>query len=278
MACAAGGGRYDLEKRIQQLEQRNRELEDQNRGIQRQLSEQKQAIDALRQQVQAPPQPAPEMKAQVAAIEKKVAAVERRQSSLPIEVGFRTGWSESPYSMPGGFFYGAFLSDRVLTQEDGIPYGFVTGELMAGVVMGNHAVTAGNLTGELGLGASSSWMNTVEIQPTVQYHLDTASTGLESLRFFKPYVLAGPGMWISLFSTPVVVRGSMPGRRFRHEDADFQPGGVYGLGFELSLADLQVPPIQGILNHTSAGAEWRYNNMANGESFNQYTGSIAFGW
>ncbi len=46
---------------------------------------------------------------------------------------------------PGGFFYGAFINDRLFTQEDGIPYGDVSGELMAGVVLGNHAVASGNL-------------------------------------------------------------------------------------------------------------------------------------
>lgn len=273
-ARAADGGAGALESRIQKLEQRNRELEEQNQAIQGQLKEQKEAIDELVRQIRiASDEPTAKAQAQ------KVASVEKRQHSLPIEVGFRTGWSESPYSMPGGFFYGAFLNDRLLTQEDGVPYGFISGELMAGVVTGHSATTSANLATQLGLtGPASSWLNTVEIQPTVQYHLDPASLGLESIRSFNPYLLAGPAIWISLMSTPVVVKQSVPGQRFRHEDADIQPGAVYGLGFELSLSELQVPAIQGLLNHSFAGAEWRYNSLANGESFNQYTGSIAFGW
>lgn len=278
IAIVAGAGRARagdaaLESRIQKLEQRNHELEEQNRAIQGQLKDQKEAIDELVRQIRiASDEPAAKAQAQ------KVASVEKRQSSLPVEVGFRTGWSESPYSMPGGFFYSAFLSNRLLTQEDGIPYGFVSGELMAGVVMGHSATTSANLLNQLVPGESSTFLNTVEIQPTVQYHLDTASAGLHSLRAFKPYALAGPGLWISLMSTPVTVSGSVPGQRFRHEDADVQAGVVYGLGFELALSDLQMEPIQGILNHTFLGAEWRQNHLANGETFNQYTGSIAFGW
>lgn len=92
-------------------------------------------------------------------------------------------------------------------------------------------------------------------------------------------MLAGPGMWISLMTTPVDNKGNIPGNRFRHTDADFQPGGVYGLGFNLRLGDLvAVPATEGVLDKTSLGAEWRYNAMANGEQFQQYTGSLAFGW
>lgn len=267
-----------LEKRIEQLEEQNRALENQNRTIQSELSAQKQAIESLKQQLQTSAQPVANLQAQVPQIQKQVADLQKRQSDLPFEVGFRTGWGESPYSMPGGFFYSAFLNHRLLTQEDGIPGGFVSGELMAGVIMGNHAVTAANLANTLLGGSSSTWINTVEIQPTVQYHLDPASVGLKPLSFFKPYVLAGPSMWISLLSTPVVVKGSQPGRRFRHEDADFQGGGVYGMGFELSLSGLQIGAIQSILDKSFVGAEWRYNNMANGESFQQYSGSVSFGW
>ena len=82
----------------------------------------------------------------------------------------------------------------------------------------------------------------------------------------------GPGIWISTLSTPLVVKGSVPGERFRHSDADVQPGGVYGLGFELALSELNAPPIQRILDRLSVGAEWRYNGLANGEGFQQYTG------
>ena len=84
-------------------------------------------------------------------------------------------------------------------------------------------------------------------------------------------------MWISLMSTPAV-NGNAPGSGFRHYDADFQPGGVYGLGFTWLLGDsLSVPAIQRVLNRTSLGAEWRYT-MTNGEQFQQYTGSLGIGW
>jgi hypothetical protein len=41
---------------------------------------------------------------------------------------------------------------------------------------------------------------------------------------------------------------------------------------------LYVPPIQPILDRIAVGAEWRYNGMANGEQFQQYTGSVSIGF
>jgi hypothetical protein len=212
-------------------------------------------------------------------IESQVDYVQQRQLDQPVKVGFRTGWAESPYDMPGGFFYGAYLSDRLLSHEDnGIPGGYISGELMAGIVLGNHTNTPGNLVGELTGKPSYSYLDTVEIQPTAQYHLDFATLGMRQLAAFKPYALVGPGIWISTLSTPLVVKGSVPGERYRHSDADVQPGGVYGLGFELALSELNAPPIQRILNRISVGGEWRYNGLANGEGFQQYTGSLSIGF
>jgi hypothetical protein len=59
-------------------------------------------------------------------------------------------------------------------------------------------------------------------------------------------------------------------------NADFQGGGVIGLGAQLSLSALEVDSIQGILNKSFLGAEWRYNHMANGQGFSQFTGSLGF--
>jgi hypothetical protein len=102
---------------------------------------------------------------------------------------------------------------------------------------------------------------------------------MPKLSFIDPYVLAGPGIWISLMTTPVVVKGSVPGSGYRHQDADLQPGGVFGLGSNLRLGKLfELPAAQGVLDHSSVGAEWRYNYLANGAAFNQYTGSLAFGF
>jgi len=263
-----------LEARLDALEKQNQALADQNRAMQSQLSGEKAEIDALKQQMQGTAQPVAALQQEVPKIQKQVADIEQKQSDLPFEVGFRTGWAESPYDMPGGFFYSAYLNHRLLTTEDGIPGGFISGELMAGVVLGNHATTAANLTGY----PYSSWLDTVEIQPTVQYHLDPATLGHTELAWFKPYVLAGPGMWITLLSTPAVVKASIPGERYRHYTADFQGGGEFGLGTEISLAALKVPGIQRILDKSMIGAEWRYNQLGNGEGFQQYTGSISFGW
>jgi hypothetical protein len=76
----------------------------------------------------------------------------------------------------------------------------------------------------------------------------------------------------------IVVGGNQPASRYRHYDADFQGGGVFGFGTDVSLSALKAPAIQRILDKSFLGAEWRYNQFANGEAFQQYTGSVGFGW
>jgi len=281
-ASAAGGSAKvsssrAMEARLEAVERQNQLLEEQNRTIQSQLFSQKSEIDALKQQLQVTTQPVASLQHEVPKLQEQVAAVQEAQIHVPFEIGFRTGWSESPYDMPGGFFYGAYLNHGLLSHEDGIPGGFVTGELMAGWVQGNHATSNGNLLAVLTKSESSAWIDTVEIQPTVQYHLDPALVGLPQLAAVKPYVLAGPGMWINLMSTPIVVK-SGPGSGYRHYDADVQGGGVFGFGTEMTLGMFHLEPIQRILDKTFVGAEWRYNQFGNGEAFQQYTGSVGFGW
>jgi hypothetical protein len=267
-----------MQAQIDLLQKQNEMLERQNRGIQEQLTKQKAEIDALREQMRTNAQPVAELQHETVQMKQQVASIVKKQSDLPFEVGFRTGWGESPYDMPGGFFFGAYLNHRLLTEEDGIPGGFISGELMAGAILGNHANTNANLVGQLTGASSSTWLDTIEIQPTVQYHLDLASLGHPELKAFQPYALAGPAMYIDLMSTPLAIKGSKPGESYRHYDADFQGGGVFGLGFELGLNALHVPAIQKILDKSFVGAEWRYNQMGNGEGFNQYSGSVSFGW
>jgi uncharacterized protein YoxC len=274
----ASAAQQAMQSQIDLLQKQNQMLQQQNRTIQQQLSQQKSEIDSLRQQMQSTVQPVAQLKQDNAQMKEKVADIEKQQSHLPLEVGFRTGWGESPYDMPGGFFFGAYLNHELLTEQDGIPGGFVTGELMAGAILGNHANTNANLAGQLGAPPTSTWLDTVEIQPTVQYHLDLAALGQPELAALKPYVLGGPAMYINLLSTPIVVKSNVPGNSYRHYDADFQGGGVFGLGFELGLTALRVPAIQKILDKSFVGAEWRYNQMGNGEAFSQYTGSVSFGW
>ncbi len=269
-------------RRVERLEAANRALEGQNRMIQGQISAQTAEINRLKQALEASVRPVPALQRDLPKVEAKMAVLEKKQAEwrpTAVQVGFLTGWSEQPYDMPGGFFWGAYLRDGLLTEEDGVPGGTVSGELMAGIVMGSHVLTSGNLASALTAGHPpfESWMNTIEIQPTAQYHLDMTAVGLPSWENFKPYVLAGPAIWISQMSTPVV-NGPVPGGRYRHYDASTQAGGVYGGGFQLSLAGLKCPAIQGILNKTSVGAEWRYNELANGEQFQQYMGSIALGF
>ncbi len=249
------------------------ELEHQNAELRAQIAQ-------LRQTVNNNAQKTAEAQASAAQATAQVTAYKERQSaSHDVQWGARTGWSESPYAMPGGYFYGAYLSDRLLTQENGVPYGDITGELVVGAVFGNNAKTNANLACQLTGCQSKTSLTTLEIQPTLQYHADLSAMGFKRLSMVEPYVLAGPGFWISMMDTPVVVHGSTPGRGYRHTDADFQPGGLFGFGTNLKLGKvLESRPIQGVLDRSQIGAEWRYNLLANGEGFNQYTGTVAFGF
>jgi len=269
----------ELQLKIDQLVEQNRALQTQNRAIQDQLNTQKQEIDTLMHQMQATAQPVATLQQQVPQMQQELSDVAKKQRSVPLEVGFRTGWSESPYGMPGGFYYAAFLNHRLLSHEDGIPGGFLSGEMLVGWTQGNHTNTTANLASELGLVPGvSTWMYTLSLQPTVQYHLEPALLGLESLAAFKPYALAGPAMYINLLSTPVVAGKHNSGAGYRHYDADPQGGGVYGLGFELGLSALKVPSIQRLLDKSFVGGEWRFNEYGNGQGYSQYTGSLSFGW
>ncbi len=268
----------ELQLRINQLQEQNRTLEIQNRAIQEQLNTQKQEIDTLMHQMQATAQPVATLQQQVPQMQQELSDVANKQRSVPLEVGFRTGWSESPYGMPGGFYYAAFLNHRLLSHEDGIPGGFLSGEMLVGWTQGNHANTTANLASQLVGPPFSTWVDTLSLQPTVQYHLDPALWGMESLAAFKPYALAGPAMYITMMSTPIVAGKDNPGAGYRHYDADAQGGGVWGLGFELGLCALKVASIQGLLDKSFVGGEWRFNQYGNGQGYSQYTGSISFGW
>ncbi len=266
-----------MEARFEALERQNQMLEQQNRAIEGQLSAQKTEIDTLKQQLRGAAQPVASLQHEMPKLQQQVADVKLAQFDIPLQVGFRVGWSQSPYGMPGGLFYGAFLNHRLLSPEDGVPGGFVSGELIAGWTQGTSTASSGNLLSILTGKSAHAWLDTVQIQPTVQYHLDFGLLGYPALATFKPYVLAGPGMWINLMSTPIVSSHGA-GAGFRHYDADVQGGGVFGIGNETSLSMIRVERIQGILDKTFLGAEWRHNQYGNGQGYEQYIGSLAFGW
>lgn len=278
----------ELERKVERLEAQNRALEKETLAVENQLRLQNETINRLRQEVLTTAQPVAAMQKDVPAMQSQLADLQKSQMHT-LQVGFLAGYGESPYDMPGGFFFGAYVPHTLLTIEDGVPYGSISGELMAGVVLGNHAETTGNLASIiLGIAGKpltpfKTWESTIEIQPTAHYNLDLASVGLRQFENIRPYVLAGPGIWISLLTTPVVAghfpfKTVAPGDGYRHTDADLQAGGVYGAGVQLSLKGLNAPLIQGILDKTAVGAEWRFNELANGENFQQYMGSIALGF
>ena len=122
-------------------------------------------------------------------------------------------------------------------------------------------------------------LDMLSLQPTLQYHLDPALLGMEQLAAFKPYVLGGPAMYISMMSTPArgglreLGRGLSPLRR-----RSLRAVARARAGFELGLSALKLPPIEGLLDKSFIGGQWSFDQYANGQGYNQYTGSISFGW
>ena len=106
--------RENIELRSE-VEQEKQELQNFSQKVEASSQSQSAQVTELNQKVTASEQAIPKLESQVD-------YVEQRQSDQPVKVGFRTGWSESPYAMPGGFFYSAYLADRLLSHEDnGIP-------------------------------------------------------------------------------------------------------------------------------------------------------------
>ncbi|HVN28137.1 MAG TPA: hypothetical protein VMT64_06605, partial [Candidatus Binataceae bacterium] len=201
-AADAGGKKSSsaMEARLEALERQNRLLEEQNRAIQGQLSNQKSEIDALRQQLQVTAQPVASLQKEVPELREKIADAASEEPD--VQFGFRVGWSESAYGMPGGVSYGVYTQHRLLSPEDGLPGGVLTGELMTGYTQGNHATTSGTLLTVLTRRPAIGWLDTIAIEPTLQYHLEPALLGYRSLEAVRPYFLVGPGVWINLMSSP----------------------------------------------------------------------------
>lgn len=214
----------------------------------------------------SPQSPQQNLQNQINQLQQEVQQLKTGGLHIPFDVGFVSGWAESPYDLPGGFFWGFFVDHQVVTRAEGMPYGNLGLELLTGVIQGNHTDQFASV------GLPTMYANTIEIEPTLRYHLD-----IDILGPVKPYVLVGPGMFITMFQGKSVRTAASPGARFQPGSTDFQPGYTTGVGFRCDLSRLDIPAIQGILNRTAVNAEWRYNGLANGEQFQQYTGGISFG-
>jgi cell division protein FtsB len=211
---AAAQSASDVQRRLDELEQENRRLRNQ-------LDRQQREIESLKQSVQklnATSQNVPAIQRQVPELKSQIAALQQKRRELPFDVGFRTGWAESPYDLPGGFFWGFYGGRELLTQDDGIPGGIISAELMGGVIQGNHtnAFGASSPTPFLArdiappgtfigpsrfrfgsaafVSSGHQWANTIEIEPTIRYALE-----LPGLRALDPYALVGPSMFLTIF-------------------------------------------------------------------------------
>jgi hypothetical protein len=293
-ASAQSGGTTDpstqallrrLSRRVARVEAQNRELATENRQLQSAMSKSQQQILELQSQVRATSRAVPALQAGIPAMKQQVVrtkaeidAFKSDRTAPGTAIGFRQGWSETPFDLPGGIYYGAYISHILVSREDGIPGGDLTGALEAGAVLGggkNIQVT----TALLGTRNVSLSEDLVSIQPTLQYHLRIFEP-------FEPYVLGGPSIFVSIPQSSGLIAGQVPlppeirqyGIRSGVTSAEFYAGAVGGLGVQYRLSGLRVPAIQSILDKITVGAEWRYKYMDDGEQFQQYTGSLALGF
>lgn len=293
-ARAAGARRSDPSVRgaLQRLAERVDGLERENRSLRQEVSTLRGQFQATTPAVSALQQQVPQADQRITAVEKKVAAdaakvadVEKKARELPYEIGFRTGYGSAPFGLPGGFDWNAYLNHRLVSQEDGIPYGDLTGEIAIGLLQGNHRpLTVTTLAGtplEHPVKTQASEELAI-VMPTLQYHM-------RGFRLLNPYFLAGPALAITVAQLRPLNAGQLPLPPEARKrglptvgTAHVFAGGVFGAGLKLGLSLLasaiDLPVLSPILERTRVGPEFRYHIIENGEDFFEYTGGIGIGW
>ena len=280
-----------MEQRLDTVEQENRSLREQVLELKQQVSTQAPTVSAMQQHMT---QVMPKTEQQIADMEKmqeasdqQLASLKRQQES-PFKgsgLGFRAGWSEVPFDLPGGFYWDAHLGHRLFEQKDGIPFGDINGELAIGLIQGNHeSITVSTLAGT----PLAHPVNTqadvslVTIDPTVRYTL-------RALEPFEPTVFAGPEVLINLFEFSPLNAGQLPiPPQLRQKGiptigtGHVFAGGVFGADLQYRLSDvasaLHIHEFSRFFSKITLGPEWRYHAMENGENFQSYSGEITIGF
>lgn len=276
--------------RLDTLENENRELRSEVRQLKGRVEASTQEVPSLQQAQKVVQQELPKIDQRVAKVETHQSELTKKQREPMFGVNFYAGYSESPFKLPGGFYYAASIDHKLWTEEDGVPGGMISGEFLVGLTQGNRTNPITLDTALLGKVPVRAFVNTISIEPTAKYHLDLEhasyldNPNLRWLKSLSPYALVGPGMFVTIAESPGLTAGQVPlppqfkGRRFQNvTEADIHPGYFYGVGFKYRLEQLSIPAIQGVLDRLSVGGEWRQNHFANGETFNQYSGAIDLG-
>lgn len=276
--------------RLDALENENRVLRSELATLKGKVETSTQEVPSLQQAQKVVQQELPKIDQRVAKIETRESELRQKQGEPMVGVNFYTGWAESPFKLPGGFFYAASIDHKLWTREDGVPGGMITGEFLVGLTQGNRTGPITLDTALLGKQPVRAFVNTIEIEPTAKYHLDLEhasyldNPNLGWLKSLAPYALAGPAIFVTIAETPGLTAGQVPlppqfkNRRFQNvTEADIHAGFFVGAGFKYRLEQIKIPAIQGVLDRLSVGAEWRQNHFANGETLNQYTGAIDLG-
>jgi len=290
-AADAKGASPRVMQALQRMEQRLDTVEQENRTLREQVLELKQQVTPTVETVQ---QQMPKTQERVTHLENVMAASDRQVASLRDHVdspfkgsalGFRTGWSEVPFDLPGGFYWDMHLGHRLFEQQDGIPWGDVNGELAIGLIEGNQQnATVTTLAGTplqhpVNVQASATL---VTIAPTVRYTL-------RRLEPFEPTVFAGPEMLINVFETRPLNAGQLPlPSELRQKgiptigSGHVFGGAVFGANLQYRLSDiasaLNIPESGRFFSKITVGPEWRYHAMENGENFQSYSGEITIGF
>ncbi len=289
-AAGAKGSSANVTQTLQRLEQRLDTVEQENRALKEQVLELKQQVTPAVTTMQE----MPKTQARVANLEKVMADSDKQLASLkehtesPFKgsgLGFRAGWSEVPFDLPGGFYWDAHLGHRLFEQQDGIPFGDINGELAIGLIQGNQkeeSVTTLAGTPLVHNVTTRDSATLALIAPTVRYTL-------RALEPFEPTLIAGPEILINVFETRPLNAGQLPlPPQLRQKgiptigSGHVFAGGVFGVDLQYRLSDvseaLNVHRFDRLFSKITIGPEWRYHAMENGENFNSYAGEITVGF
>jgi hypothetical protein len=257
-----------LRQQVEDLKQENQSLKERLKQLQTQMSQSRRSEASVGGEASGTQAPAPaNVPPPVAVPAVRPTPVAGADELPPWQFGVRPGWAGSPWrGGTGGFFYGAY-ADRQLSNS--LLGGNLDMEFMFGSVFGANAAES-NTGGGRGSGAGRGevpWQNSYLFQPTFQYYphfrslLDWWPTSL------WPYLLAGP--------EAVLGRLGQPGRGIA---TDAEAGGVFGAGLKMFPFWAGEGESNGFLQRLAWGAEWRFNQGTNGQSFNQYMATLSFGF
>src|SRR5271168_921513 len=113
-----------VEQRLDTVEQENRSLREQVLELKQQVNTQAPTVSAMQQHLT---QDMPKTEQRVANMEKMQEASDRQMASLKLHeelpfkgsgLGFRAGWSEVPFDLPGGFYWDLHLGHRLFEERD----------------------------------------------------------------------------------------------------------------------------------------------------------------